>query len=223
MDKSAAELPKASFSMTSAPPSRTGPSSSVDHKPRLNTPYEVFQETMKNYWVKIGIQTFFLFLFFLVGCSYYHHVEGWSVGTCIMFTFVTISTVGYGYQYPTTDGSRIFTIFYMIIGIYFVFFTVSNAITANFEAVKSYVEERVASGDIGQNIRRNKYAFACILVSIFLSIFVGGAIFQSLEGWTYIEGIYFAIETSTVRPSYYYLIHSTAPPNHILLLDCWLR
>eukprot|EP01033_Poteriospumella_lacustris_P008673 gene8674-6238_t len=87
--------------------------------------------------------------------------------------------------------------FYIIVGVYFIFFSVSNAIAAHFEAVKAYVEERVATGNIGQNINRHKYAFGYILVSIFLCLFVGGAIFQSLEGWSFVEGLYFAVETST--------------------------
>jgi hypothetical protein len=189
--------PKSSFSVTAAATVAAGNSTSVDGHPKLVSPMDVLRETWKNYWVKAGVQFFLFFLFFLVGCLYYSHVEGWSVGTCIMFTIVTISTVGYGYQYPTTNNSRVFTIFYMIFGIYFVFFTVSNAITANFEAVKKYVEERATSDSIGQNINRHKYAFACTIVSIFVCIFVAGGIFQSLEGWSFVEGVYFAVETST--------------------------
>lgn len=198
--------PKASFSVTAAATVAAGNSPSVDGHPKLVSPMDVLRETWKNYWVKAGVQFFLFFLFFLIGCLYYSHVEGWSVGTCIMFTIVTISTVGYGYQYPTTNNSRVFTIFYMIFGIYFVFFTVSNAITANFEAVKKYVEERATSDSIGQNINRHKYAFACTIVSIFVCIFVAGGIFQSLEGWSFVEGVYFAVETSTVRdPTFAFL------------------
>lgn len=171
------------------------------------------------------MQALCFIVYILVGCAYYHHVEGWSFGTCFMFTIVTISTVGYGYQYPTTDNARIFTMFYIIVGVYFIFFSVSNAIAAHFEAVKAYVEERVATGNIGQNINRHKYAFGCILVSIFLCLFVGGAIFQSLEGWSFVEGLYFAVETSTVSA----VETSTSPLHSIIFvfelshLDCWLR
>eukprot|EP01039_Chlorochromonas_danica_P012313 gene12313-14047_t len=163
------DLPKASFSLSAAPAKSTGPTPSVDSKPRLNTPYDVFRRALKNYWVGVGMQALCFIVYILVGCAYYHHVEGWSFGTCFMFTIVTVTTVGY----------------------------VSNAIAAHFEAVKAYVEERVATGNIGQNINRHKYAFGYILVSIFLCLFVGGAIFQSLEGWSFVEGLYFAVETST--------------------------
>lgn len=218
------DLPKASFSLSTAPAKSTGPTPSVDSKPRLNTPYDVFRRALKNYWVGVGMQALCFIVYILVGCAYYHHVEGWSFGTCFMFTIVTISTVGYGYQYPTTDNARIFTMFYIIVGVYFIFFSVSNAIAAHFEAVKAYVEERVATGNIGQNINRHKYAFGCILVSIFLCLFVGGAIFQSLEGWSFVEGLYFAVETSTVSA----VETSTSPLRSIIFsfelfhLDCWV-
>lgn len=208
------DLPKASFSLSTAPAKSTGPTPSVDSKPRLNTPYDVFRRALKNYWVGVGMQALCFIVYILVGCAYYHHVEGWSFGTCFMFTIVTISTVGYGYQYPTTDNARIFTMFYIIVGVYFIFFSVSNAIAAHFEAVKAYVEERVATGNIGQNINRHKYAFGCILVSIFLCLFVGGAIFQTLEGWSFVEGLYFAVETSTVSA----VETSTSPLRSIIFL-----
>jgi hypothetical protein len=35
-----------------------------------------------------------LFLYFLVGCLVYGHYEGWTVGTTVSFTIVTMCTVG---------------------------------------------------------------------------------------------------------------------------------
>lgn len=214
--------PKASFSLTAASAVVAGNSPSViadnspnaDGNPRIVTSMDVMQETLKNYWVRAGAQLLLFFLFFLVGCLFYSSVEGWTVGTCIMFTIVTISTVGYGYHHPTTDESRIFTIFYIIVGIYFVFFTISNAITANFEAVKKYVEERAMSDSIGANINRHKYTFVCTVVSIFVCTFVAGGIFQNLEDWSFVEGIYFAVETSTVR----HVINSYCTKSNIKIL-----
>ncbi len=196
------DVPKASFSMASgtnaAALAENGPAPSIDGNTKLNSPYDVLKETLKNYWVKVALQMVGFFLFFLTGCLYYHHVEGWSVGTCIMFTVVTISTVGYGYQFPTTNNARIFTIFYIIVGVYFVFFSVSNAIAANFEAVKKYVEQKSMSETIGRNVNRHRYTFFCTLASIVVCTFIAGGIFHSLEEWSFIESVYFAVETSTV-------------------------
>jgi hypothetical protein len=86
----------------------------------------------------------------------------------------------------------------MLIGIYFIFFTISNAISAHFDAAGEYIKERVKSQDLGTSFNQQRYVLGCTVVSIFLCIFIGAAIFQSLEGWDFITSVYFAMETSTV-------------------------
>jgi voltage-gated potassium channel len=57
-------------------------------------------------------------LFVLMGGSIaYHYLEGWSWVDAIYFSVVTLTTVGFGDFAPQTDGGKIFTIFYIIIGI----------------------------------------------------------------------------------------------------------
>ena len=53
----------------------------------------------------------------LAGMFFYHWVEGWSLLDALYFCVVSLATVGYGDLTPTTPGSRIFTIFYLINGI----------------------------------------------------------------------------------------------------------
>jgi voltage-gated potassium channel len=52
-----------------------------------------------------------------IGSVVYHYVEGWSWLDSIYFSFITLSTIGFGDFYPVTPGGKIFTIFYIIIGI----------------------------------------------------------------------------------------------------------
>ena len=52
-----------------------------------------------------------------VGSAVYHFLEGWSWIDCIYFSVITLSTIGYGDFSPTTDAGKLFTIFYIIIGI----------------------------------------------------------------------------------------------------------
>lgn len=40
------------------------------------------------------VKIFIIFLYFMVGCIFYHYNEGWSVNTSISFTIVTMATVG---------------------------------------------------------------------------------------------------------------------------------
>ncbi len=53
------------------------------------------------------------------GTTFYSIVEGWSVIQAMYFTVITLTTVGYGDLHPTTDVSRIFTIFFVLTGVSF--------------------------------------------------------------------------------------------------------
>lgn len=53
----------------------------------------------------------------LVGTVFYRQVEGWTWIDSIYFCVVTLTTVGYGDYAPTTDEGKIFTIFYILMGI----------------------------------------------------------------------------------------------------------
>ena len=48
---------------------------------------------------------------------FYHFVEGWAWIDSIYFSVVTISTVGFGDFSPETSAGKIFTMFYIIIGL----------------------------------------------------------------------------------------------------------
>lgn len=48
---------------------------------------------------------------------FYRYVEGWTWLDSIYFSVVTISTVGFGDFSPETSAGKIFTIFYIIIGL----------------------------------------------------------------------------------------------------------
>jgi len=52
-----------------------------------------------------------------LGTLFYHQVEGWSWLDSLYFCVVTLGTVGYGDLTPTTPQGKIFTIFYILIGI----------------------------------------------------------------------------------------------------------
>lgn len=52
-----------------------------------------------------------------VGVVFYRFVEGFTWVDAFYFSIVTLGTVGYGDIVPTTDGGKIFTSFYILIGI----------------------------------------------------------------------------------------------------------
>lgn len=55
--------------------------------------------------------------FIAIGTVFYHLVEKWNWLDSVYFTIVTLATVGYGDYVPHTNIGKIFTIFYILIGI----------------------------------------------------------------------------------------------------------
>ncbi len=53
----------------------------------------------------------------LTGTIFYWRFEDWTIVEALYFSVVTLTTVGYGDLHPTTAGTEIFTIFYILTGI----------------------------------------------------------------------------------------------------------
>jgi len=73
---------------------------------------------------------FIVVIYFAVGCWFYTQTEGWSVVDAIYFQMATVSTVGYGDFSPTKDASRVFTVFWILIGILVIFAQLAKAVNA---------------------------------------------------------------------------------------------
>lgn len=52
-----------------------------------------------------------------LGTLVYHEIEGWSYVDAFYFSFITLTTIGYGDLAPQTDAGKIFTVFYVIMGV----------------------------------------------------------------------------------------------------------
>jgi len=52
-----------------------------------------------------------------IGSIVYHYLEDWSWVDALYFSVVTLTTVGFGDFAPQTDEGKLFTIFYIILGI----------------------------------------------------------------------------------------------------------
>ena len=53
----------------------------------------------------------------VTGTIFYWHFEDWTLIEALYFSVVTLTTVGYGDLHPTTAGTQIFTIVYILTGI----------------------------------------------------------------------------------------------------------
>ncbi len=53
----------------------------------------------------------------LLGGWFYHKVEGWSFTDSLYFCVVTLATIGYGDFTPHTSFGKLFTMFYIFLGV----------------------------------------------------------------------------------------------------------
>jgi voltage-gated potassium channel len=58
-----------------------------------------------------------LIIVLVLGTISYHSLEDWTWIQALYFTTATIATVGYGDLAPTNDVSRLFTVFFILIGV----------------------------------------------------------------------------------------------------------
>lgn len=58
-----------------------------------------------------------LIAWIILGTVSFHHLEPWSWIESFYFSVATVTTVGYGDLAPTTDMSRLFAAFYILIGV----------------------------------------------------------------------------------------------------------
>ncbi len=57
-----------------------------------------------------------IFILFL-GMMSYHYLEGWDYVDSLYFSIITLTTIGYGDFSPETTEGKLFTIFYIILGV----------------------------------------------------------------------------------------------------------
>ena len=70
-------------------------------------------KTVSSGYVKVAVVA----LFFGMSVLFYRLREGWGIADSFLFVIITISTVGYGTIHPTTNDSRVYTIFLMVPGV----------------------------------------------------------------------------------------------------------
>lgn len=84
-------------------------------------------------------------LLIAVGTAGYMFIEGWTPGESLYMTFITISTVGYGEVRPLSPSGRIFTIIFLVIGVFTIGYSLTRLAAFLFEGqiVKTVKERRM--------------------------------------------------------------------------------
>jgi voltage-gated potassium channel len=80
-----------------------------------------------------------------VGTVFYHYVERWSWLDSYYFCVVTLATVGYGDFVPTTPAGKLFTTFYIFVGVGIITTFITYSLRRRAEARAARHAERKAS------------------------------------------------------------------------------
>ncbi len=75
------------------------------------------------------------------GTVMYHFLEGWNWIDSLYFSVITLSTIGYGDFSPATEAGKLFTIFYILLGVG-VILSFINTVHHHFEEVRTKGKEK---------------------------------------------------------------------------------
>lgn len=76
-----------------------------------------------------------------MGAVVYHYLEGWTWIDSFYFSIITLTTIGYGDFSPQTNEGKLFTIFYIIIGVGLILSFI-NAVYNHYDQIRIAQQER---------------------------------------------------------------------------------
>jgi len=85
----------------------------------------------------------------LTGTIFYWRTEDWTIVQALYFSVVTLTTVGYGDLHPTSAGTQIFTIIYILTGL-----GVFVALLAS--VAEKYIEQKSEGGGARERLRSRR-------------------------------------------------------------------
>ncbi len=94
------------------------------------------------------------FIVLFVGTLCYHHLEGWGYVDSLYFSIITLTTIGYGDYSPQTIEGKLFTIFYIILGIGIIL-TFINTLYHHFKNEQQFEKEKNEE----KSKKKNKWMF----------------------------------------------------------------
>lgn len=124
------------------------------------------------------------------------HLNTWDWGNSVIFAATIVTTIGYGNVAPKTKGGRVFCILYGLCGIPLCLVWISELGSFFGDRAK-----RLSQVMIRKGISVKKVQLTCtvlfLLWGLIVHLVIPPFIFMSLEGWSYLEGLYFSFITLT--------------------------
>lgn len=122
--------------------------------------------------------------------------ETWDWANSVIFAATIVTTIGYGNVAPKTKSGRVFCILYGLCGIPLCFVWLSQL--GSFFGDRA---RRLSQVLIHKGVTVKKVQFTCtacfLLWGLIVHLVIPPFVFMSVEGWTYLEGLYFSFITLT--------------------------
>jgi len=121
----------------------------------------------------------------------------WKFAGSFYYATTVLTTIGYGHSTPKTDGGKVFTMIYAIIGIP-IGLVMFNSIGERFNYFSSMIINKCRKMLKAKQEETTEMDLICIGSTLTLIIFTSGAAaFSYYEGWTYYHSLYYCFITLT--------------------------
>ncbi|XP_037310732.1 potassium channel subfamily K member 5-like [Pungitius pungitius] len=124
------------------------------------------------------------------------HRNSWDWANSVIFAATIVTTIGYGNVSPKTRGGRMFCILYGLCGIPLCLVWISELGSFFGDRAK-----RLSQVLIRKGVSVKKVQFTCtalfLLWGLLVHLLIPPFVFMSMEGWSYLEGLYFSFITLT--------------------------
>jgi len=138
-----------------------------------------------------------------VGVSFFMIQKEWDMIDCVYFTVLTITTIGYGDMAPETNGEKIFTTCYVLVGFCLLGYALGQVtlFVSRREEARFRDEVRTARNENNIfGITQSAFGRSALAAHGMLFFLAIGTLFYSLnEGWSITDALYFsAVSLTTV-------------------------
>lgn len=105
------------------------------------------KEVSEEIKIKVNIVISSIIVLMVSGTLLFHFLEGWSYVDSFYFLSVTITTIGYGDLYPTTDLTKILTVIYAFAGIGIILLVAETFTKAYIEKRYDHIQSKKKNND----------------------------------------------------------------------------
>ncbi|XP_059194720.1 potassium channel subfamily K member 5-like [Centropristis striata] len=122
--------------------------------------------------------------------------NSWDWANSVIFAATIVTTIGYGNVAPKTKGGRVFCILYGLCGIPLCLVWISTLGSFFGDRAKRLSQVLIRKGVSVKNVQLTCTALF-LLWGLVVHLVIPPFVFMSIEGWSYLEGLYFSFITLT--------------------------